>query len=114
MVGTSPPRLLARVRNRWRRHHNRMNLQRRRTARASQDEMGWKAWRTFSLLSVVRRVFVLTFPFHRTTKSVKSSTGPNLTGNRTLPANLCPFSGRPELACFAEDFAEAVGESIEA
>ena len=32
----------------------------------------------------------------------------------TLPANLCPFSGRREVACFDKDLGEAVGEAIEA
>jgi hypothetical protein len=32
----------------------------------------------------------------------------------TLPANLCPFSGRRKVACFDKDFGEAVGEAIEA
>jgi len=32
----------------------------------------------------------------------------------TLPANLCPFSGRRELACFDKNFGEAVGEPVEA
>ncbi len=32
----------------------------------------------------------------------------------TLPANLCPFSGRRELARFSEDFGEAVGETVKA
>ena len=32
----------------------------------------------------------------------------------TLPANLCPFSGRRKLPCLDKDFAEAVGEAIEA
>ena len=31
----------------------------------------------------------------------------------TLPANLCPFSGRRELARFDKDFGEAVGEPVE-
>ncbi len=35
-------------------------------------------------------------------------------GLLTLPANLCPFSGRRELARFSEDFGEAVGETVEA
>jgi hypothetical protein len=66
MVGTSPTTLLARVRNRWRRHHNRMNLQRRRTPRASQHEMGLKAPRTVPLLPVAGDISLLTFPFYRT------------------------------------------------
>jgi len=33
---------------------------------------------------------------------------------RHYPANLCPFCGCRELARFAEDFGEAVGEAIEA
>ena len=35
-------------------------------------------------------------------------------GLPTLPANLCPFSGRRELARFSEDFGEAVGETVKA
>jgi hypothetical protein len=35
-------------------------------------------------------------------------------GLPTLPANLCPFSGRRELARFSEDFGEAVGEPVKA
>ena len=31
----------------------------------------------------------------------------------TLPANRCPFSLRREVACFDEDFGEAVGEAVE-
>jgi len=31
-----------------------------------------------------------------------------------LAANLCPFSGRRELAGFAKDFSEPVGEAVEA
>jgi hypothetical protein len=34
--------------------------------------------------------------------------------SRALAANLCPFSGRRELASFAEDFCEPVGEAVEA
>ena len=37
-----------------------------------------------------------------------------MSGYGTLPANLCPFSGRREVACFDKDFGEAVGEAIEA
>ena len=37
-----------------------------------------------------------------------------VTGNPTLPANLCPFSWRREVTCFDEDFGEAVGEAVEA
>ena len=32
-----------------------------------------------------------------------------MSGLPTLPANLCPFSGRCEVACFGQDFGEAVG-----
>src|SRR5271157_958684 len=35
-------------------------------------------------------------------------------GLSALAANLCPFSGRRELAGFAEDFCEPVGEAVEA
>src|SRR3989440_10417488 len=31
----------------------------------------------------------------------------------TLPANLCPFSGRRERARFGNDFSKAVGEAVE-
>ena len=37
-----------------------------------------------------------------------------MSGKATLPANLCPFSGRLERASFSEDFGEAVGETVEA
>jgi len=37
-----------------------------------------------------------------------------MSGNRTLLANLCPFSWCGEVTGFAKDFAEAVGKSIEA
>ena len=32
----------------------------------------------------------------------------------TYTANLCPLSWRAELACFAEDLGQAIGEPIEA
>jgi hypothetical protein len=38
----------------------------------------------------------------------------SVSGYPTLPANLCPFSGRRELARFSEDFGEAVGETVKA
>src|SRR5271165_145204 len=47
------------------------------------------------------------------TVQVKSALIP-LSGNATLPANLCPFSGRREFARFGNDFSKSVGEAVEA
>jgi len=66
MVGTSPPTLLARVGYRRRRHHNRLNLVRTKTAGASQHGPGWKAPHKLPLLPVVGEFFLLTFPSYRT------------------------------------------------
>src|SRR6266404_5765401 len=40
-----------------------MNLQGEKTSRASQQDMGWRAQRTCSLLPVAGKVFLLTLPF---------------------------------------------------
>jgi hypothetical protein len=37
-----------------------------------------------------------------------------LGGLSALAANLCPFSGRREVARFGDDFGEPVGEAVEA
>ena len=63
MVDTIQPRSLSCFRIRKRHHDHRMNLQRTKTTRASQHEMGWKAPRTLPLLPVAGEPFLLTFPF---------------------------------------------------
>jgi hypothetical protein len=66
MVGTSPPRCLPASETDGVVNHNRMNLPRTRTPRASQHEMGWKAPRKFLLLPVAGEFSLLTFPLYRT------------------------------------------------
>jgi hypothetical protein len=74
MVGLTNP-LLARVRNQWRRHHNRMNPPRTRTPRASQHETGWKVPQRPPLLPVAGEFFLLTFPSYRTVFSFSGISG---------------------------------------
>ena len=52
-----------RIRNRRRRHDNNMNLRKKRTPRASQHYLGWRAGQKSLLLPVAGEVFLLTLPF---------------------------------------------------
>ena len=63
MVGTFSTTLLDRVRSRRRRHDRKMNLQKEKTARASQQNMGWRVSRRSLLSPVAGEVFLLTLPF---------------------------------------------------
>jgi hypothetical protein len=77
-------------------HHNRVNLLRTRTARASQHEMGWKAPQRLPFLPVAGDFFLLTFPFYRTGFSVTGNRRKPLSGNptflRTYTRNQAPAS----------------------
>ena len=56
-------RTACRIRNRRRRHDNNMNLRKKKTPRASQHYMGWRAGHKSVLLPVAGEVFLLTLPF---------------------------------------------------
>ena len=66
MVDTLQPRCLSCFRIRKRRHENRMNPDKTKTPKPSQQGMGWKAQRTLPLLPVAGEIFLLTFPSYRT------------------------------------------------
>src|ERR1700738_1249457 len=63
MVGNFCNRTACRIRNRRRRHDNNMTLRKKKTPRASQHYMGWRAGQTSLLLPVAGEVFLLTLPF---------------------------------------------------
>jgi hypothetical protein len=63
MVGTFCNRTACRIRNRRRRHDNNMTLQKKKTSRASQHYMGWRAGQKSLLLPVAGEFFLLTLPF---------------------------------------------------
>src|ERR1700682_5842940 len=63
MVDNVQPRRLSCFRIRKRRHDNRMDLRKKRTPRASQHYVGWRAWQKSLLLPVAGEVFLLTLPF---------------------------------------------------
>src|SRR6476620_11267119 len=63
MVGTFCNRTACRIRNRRRRHDSNMNLRKKRTPRASQHYVGWRARQKSLLLPVAGEVFLLTLPF---------------------------------------------------
>src|SRR5271156_3731230 len=50
------------IRNRRRRHDNNMILRKKRTPRASQHYVGWRAWQRSLLLPVAGEFFLLTLP----------------------------------------------------
>jgi hypothetical protein len=56
-------RTACRIRNRKRRHDSNMNLRKKKTPRASQHCMGWRAGHKSVLLPVAGEVFLLTLPF---------------------------------------------------
>ena len=56
-------RTACRIRNRRCRHDNNMNLRKKKTPRASQHYMGWRAGHKSVLLPVAGEVFLLTLPF---------------------------------------------------
>ncbi len=56
-------RTACRIRNRRRRHDSNMNLRKKRTPRASQHYVGWRARQKSLLLPVAGEVFLLTLPF---------------------------------------------------
>ena len=80
-------------------------------SRAWQSSIAWQLHRyvrpSFALIGVKASTF-------KPAKRVRWGTMRNLSDYRTLPANLCPFSGRRERARFSEDFGEAVGETVKA
>src|SRR5712664_1283097 len=88
MVGTSQPHCLFCIRSRKRRHDNKMNLQGEKTSRASQQDMGWRAQRTCSLLPVAGKVFLLTLPFIERA-SRKSEVLLHISGNSTGLSQPC-------------------------
>jgi hypothetical protein len=63
MVGNSCNRTACRIRNRRRRHDNNMTLRKKKTPRASQHYMGWRAGQKSLLLPVAGEFFLLTLPF---------------------------------------------------
>jgi hypothetical protein len=63
MVGNFCNRTACRIRNRRRRHDSNMTLQKKRTPRASQHYMGWRARQKSLLLPVAGEFFLLTLPF---------------------------------------------------
>ena len=63
MVGIFCNRTACRIRNRRRRHDSNMNLRKKRTPRASQHYVGWRARQKSLLLPVAGEVFLLTLPF---------------------------------------------------
>src|SRR5580693_6771772 len=63
MVGTFRNRTACRIRNRRRRHDNNMTLRKKKTPRASQHYMGWRAGQKSLLLPVAGEFFLLTLPF---------------------------------------------------
>src|SRR6476620_2006564 len=66
MVGTFCNRTACRIRNRRRRHDSNMNLRKKRTPRASQHYVGWRARQKSLLLPVAGEVFSLDSPLYRT------------------------------------------------
>src|ERR1700682_953110 len=63
MVGNFCNRTACRIRNRRRRHDNNMTLRKKKTPRASQHYMGWRARQKSLLLPVAGEFFLLTLPF---------------------------------------------------
>src|SRR5882724_3050815 len=63
MVGNFCNRTACRIRNRRRRHDNNMTLRKKKTPRASQHYMGWRAGQKSLLLPVAGEFFLLTLPF---------------------------------------------------
>src|SRR5258708_38742043 len=63
MVGNFSNRTACRIRNRRRRHDNNMTLRKKKTPRASQHYMGWRAGQKSLLLPVAGEFFLLTLPF---------------------------------------------------
>src|ERR1700747_936915 len=63
MVGKFCNRTACRLRNRRRRRDNNMTLRKKKTPRASQHYMGWRAGQKSLLLPVAGEFFLLTLPF---------------------------------------------------
>src|SRR5580700_9242241 len=63
MVGNFCNRTACRIRNRRRRHDHNMTLRKKRTPRASQHYLGWRAGQKSLLLPVAGESFLLTLPF---------------------------------------------------
>ena len=63
MVANFCDRTACRIRNRRRRHDNNMTLRKKKTPRASQHYMGWRAEQKSLLLPVAGEFFLLTLPF---------------------------------------------------
>src|SRR5258708_38065459 len=63
MVGNFCNRTACRIRNRRRRHDDNMTLRKKKTPRASQHYVGWRAWQKSLLLPVAGEFFLLTLPF---------------------------------------------------
>src|SRR5216684_2666328 len=63
MVGNFFNRTACRIRNRRRRHDNNMTLRKKKTPRASQHDLGWRAGQKSLLLPVAGEFFLLTLPF---------------------------------------------------
>jgi hypothetical protein len=83
MVGNFCNRPACRIRNRRRRHDNNMTLRKKKTPRASQHYMGWRAGQKSLLLPVAGEFFLLTLPFIERGNR-PSGTGRNLSD---LPTN---------------------------
>ncbi len=76
MVGTFCNRTACRIRNRRRRHDSNMTLRKKKTPRASQHYMGWRAGQKSLLLPVAGEFFLLTLPFiERAYRRKKRCTG---------------------------------------
>src|ERR1700746_2267700 len=69
MVGNFCNRTACRIRNRRRRRDNNMTLRKKKTPRASQHYMGWRAGQKSLLLPVAGEFFLLTLPFIELTRS---------------------------------------------
>src|SRR5258707_13068329 len=63
MVGNFSNRTACRIRNRRRRHDNNMTLRKKKTPRAYQHYMGWRAGQKSLVLPVAGEFFLLTLPF---------------------------------------------------
>src|SRR5580658_3115994 len=63
MVGNFCNRTACRIRNRRRCHDSNMTLRKKRTPRASQHYLGWRAEQKSLLLPVAGAFFLLTLPF---------------------------------------------------
>jgi hypothetical protein len=63
MVGNFCNRTACRIRNRRRRHDHNMTLRKKKTPRASQHYLGWRAGQKSLLFPVAGEFFLLTLPF---------------------------------------------------